>query len=117
MEFIFNSIDTSKITGKTYLPIFINEALSDVYGDNVKGKVKEILKANKNSGFNTNQQIIAFIKDMLRPRTLEEIIAKGMREAYLSKMDAEKALEYATSVVDYNRQRIRRLEERLKEIK
>ena len=62
------------------------------------------------------ETIIAFIKDMLRPRTLEEIIAKEMREAYLSKMDAEKALEYATSVVDYNRQRIRRLEERVKEL-
>ncbi len=64
MEFIFKQVDTSKITGKTYLPIFINEALSDVYGDNIKNKVKEILKANKNSGFNTNQQIIAFIKDL-----------------------------------------------------
>ncbi len=64
MEFIFNQVDTSKITGKTYLPIFINEAISNVYGDNVKNKVKEILKANKNSGFNTNQQIIAFIKDL-----------------------------------------------------
>jgi hypothetical protein len=29
-------------------------------------------------------------------------------------MEAEKALEYATSVVEYNRNRIRRLEERLK---
>jgi len=63
------------------------------------------------------ETIIAFIKDMLRPRTLEEIISKELREAYISKMDAEKALEYATSVVEYNRQRIRRLEERLKEIK
>ena len=60
------------------------------------------------------ETIIAFIKDMLRSRTLEEIIAKEMREAYLSKMEAEKALEYATSVVEYNRSRIRRLEERLK---
>jgi hypothetical protein len=46
------------------LPIFINEALSNVYGDNVQKKVKEILKANRNSGFSTNQQIIAFIKDL-----------------------------------------------------
>ena len=61
--------------------------------------------------------IIAFIKDMLRPRTLEEIIGKEMREAYISKMEAEKALEYATSVVDYNKQRMRRLEERLNELK
>ena len=64
MEFIFNHVDTSKVTGKTYLPIFINEALSDVYGDNRLKKVKEILKANKNSGFSDNQQIIAFIKDL-----------------------------------------------------
>ena len=64
MEFIFKQVDTSNVTGKTYLPIFINEALSNVYGDNVRGKVKEILKANKNSGFNTNQQIIEFIKDL-----------------------------------------------------
>ena len=62
------------------------------------------------------EMIIAFIKDMLRPRTLEEIIAKEMREAYISKMQAEQSLEYATSVVEYNRQRIRRLEERLKDL-
>lgn len=62
------------------------------------------------------ETIIAFIKDMLRPRTLEELIAKEMREAYISKMEAEKGLEYATSVVEYNRNRIRRLEERVKEL-
>jgi len=61
--------------------------------------------------------MINFIRDILRPKTLEEIIQKELREAYISKMDAEKALEYATSVVEYNHQRIRRLEERLKEIK
>lgn len=64
MEFIFKQVDTSSVTGKTYLPIFINEALSNVYGDNIKRKVKEVLLANKNSGFNTNQQIITLIKDL-----------------------------------------------------
>jgi hypothetical protein len=62
------------------------------------------------------EMIIAFIKDMLRPRTLQEIIHKELREAYVSKMNAEQSLEYATSIVEYNRQRIRRLEERLKEL-
>jgi len=60
--------------------------------------------------------IVAFLKDMLRPRTMKEIIDIEMRDAYLSKMQAEKSLEYATSVVDYNRQRIRRLEEKLLEL-
>lgn len=60
--------------------------------------------------------IVTFIKDMLRPRTLKEIIDIEMREATISKMQAEKSLEYATSVVEYNRQRIRRLEEKLIEL-
>lgn len=64
MEFVFEQVDTSDVTGKSYLPIFINEALSKVYGDNTTGKIKEILAANKNSGFQNNQQIIAFVKDL-----------------------------------------------------
>lgn len=64
MEFIFKQVDTSKITGKTYLPIFINESLSDVYGDNKSKKIKENLKASKASGFSGNQQILSFVKDL-----------------------------------------------------
>jgi hypothetical protein len=64
MEFIFDQVDTSRVTGKTYLPIFINESVSEVYGDNPSNKEKEILKGNKNSGFSDNQQIIAFVKDL-----------------------------------------------------
>ena len=64
MEFVFKHIDTSRVTGKTYLPVFINESLSDVYGNNKLNKVKEKLKANKNSGFSDNQQILSFVKDL-----------------------------------------------------
>ncbi|MBY8962338.1 carboxypeptidase-like regulatory domain-containing protein [Flavobacterium sp. D11R37] len=64
MEFIFDHVDTSSVTGKTYLPIFINESISEVYGDNTTNSEKEILQANKNSGFSDNQQIIAFVKDL-----------------------------------------------------
>lgn len=64
MEFVFQHIDTSDVTGKTYLPIFINESLADVYGNNKINKVKEKLKANKNSGFSNNQQILSFVKDL-----------------------------------------------------
>lgn len=62
------------------------------------------------------EAIVAFIKDMLRPRTMIEIIEIEMRDATISKMQAEKSLEYATSVVEYNRQRIRRLQEKLLEL-
>jgi hypothetical protein len=64
MEFVFKNIDTSSVTGKTYLPIFINESLSDYYGDNEAKKTKEILKANKNSGLGNGDGVNMFIKDL-----------------------------------------------------
>ncbi|MCF6279680.1 MAG: DUF5686 and carboxypeptidase regulatory-like domain-containing protein [Flavobacteriaceae bacterium] len=64
MEFIFENIDTSRITGKTYLPIFINESVHKSYGNNKTKKKREDLVANKTSGFDNNQYIISFIKDL-----------------------------------------------------
>ncbi|WP_370213693.1 DUF5686 family protein, partial [Mesoflavibacter profundi] len=64
MEFVFDQVDTSRVTGKTYLPMFINEAASEVYGDNVINEKREILKGNKNSGFSNNQIIIDFVDDL-----------------------------------------------------
>ena len=64
MEFVFDQIDTSHISGKTFLPIFINETLSDVYGDNESKKTKEITKANKNSGLGSGDGVNTFIKDL-----------------------------------------------------
>lgn len=64
MEFVFKNIDTSKVTGKTYLPIFINESISEFYGDNENKRTKEILKANKNSGLGSGDGVNMFIKDL-----------------------------------------------------
>jgi hypothetical protein len=64
MEFVFKNVDTSSVTGKTYLPIFINESLTDFYGDNENKRSKEILKANKNSGLGSGDGVNMFIKDL-----------------------------------------------------
>ena len=64
LEFVFNDLDTSRITGKTYLPIFLNETFSKVYGNNETAMVKEDVLGSKNSGFSNNQAIIAFIEDL-----------------------------------------------------
>jgi len=65
MEFVFEKIDTSNITGKPYLPIFINEAMYKTYGKNEPTKnMREELVANKNSGFESNQQLIEFVKQL-----------------------------------------------------
>ncbi len=64
LEFVFKQMDTSKITGKAFLPIFINEEISKVYGDNINNKKKEIVKANKNSGLGNSNGVTVFIKDL-----------------------------------------------------
>ncbi|NND78968.1 MAG: carboxypeptidase-like regulatory domain-containing protein, partial [Maribacter sp.] len=64
MEFVFQDLDTSRITGKTYLPIVLNETFAKVYGDNIRELEKEDVLGNKNSGFDNNQAIIAFVEDL-----------------------------------------------------
>ena len=64
LEFIFNDLDTSKYSGVNYLPFFVNESVSEVYGDNTNSSYKDILLGRRNSGFNSNQAIIAFTEDL-----------------------------------------------------
>lgn len=64
LEFIFKDVDTFGLTGKTFLPVFLNESLSDVYGDNTIKKEKSVLIANQNSGFSNNQELINYIDDL-----------------------------------------------------
>lgn len=64
IDFIFKNIDTNAISGKNYLPIFINEAVSEVYGDNKINKEKEVLKGNQNSGFSNNHALVDFLNDL-----------------------------------------------------
>jgi len=45
-----------------------------------------------------------------------EMAAKELVEAQRSKLEAESALDYAYSMVDYNNQRIERLRTRLNEL-
>ncbi len=84
MEFIFDQTDTSRVTGKTYLPIFVNEAVSKVYGDNESRKEKEDLLGNKNSGFNENQTIIGFVKDLYNDYDVYENYLKFFDKTFTS---------------------------------
>ncbi|WP_025741189.1 DUF5686 and carboxypeptidase-like regulatory domain-containing protein [Aquimarina pacifica] len=84
MEFIFDDVDTSRITGKTYLPIFLNEALSKVYGDNILAEHKEVLTGNKNAGFSDNQTLIAFVKDLYSDYDVYENYLKFFDKSFTS---------------------------------
>ncbi len=62
---------------------------------------------------NWKELTVKYIKDLIKPRSIREVILKEMREAQLRKLEAEAGVEYAMSVVQYNEKRIKRLEERL----
>lgn len=49
-EFAFNYVDTSAETGKSYLPVFISENISDFYYQKNPKRKKEIVKASQMSG-------------------------------------------------------------------
>ncbi|QKG80335.1 DUF5686 and carboxypeptidase-like regulatory domain-containing protein [Tenuifilum thalassicum] len=58
-DFIWNYVDTNAVTGKTYLPIFITESISDYYHSADPKMEKEIIKATKMSGVN-NESVAQF---------------------------------------------------------
>jgi len=59
------------------------------------------------------ESTIKYIKDIMRARTIHEVIAKELQEAHLRKLEAETAAEYAIAAIQYNQERIARLENRL----
>ncbi len=62
-QFVFDYVDTSVVTGKSYLPAFITETLSDYYYQKNPKKEKEIIKASKISGVE-NENISKFTGQM-----------------------------------------------------
>jgi hypothetical protein len=57
------------------------------------------------------------MKEPFKKPTPLEMIAAELTDAHLEKLNAETAVEYAQSIVDYNATRITRLNARLEEYK
>jgi len=66
---------------------------------------------------NFRETTIKYIKDILRSKTISEVIYTELQEAHLRKLEAETAAEYANAAMQYNEERIKRLEARLAEHK
>jgi len=56
------------------------------------------------------EKTIKYIKDILRAKTISEVIQLELQEAHLRKLEAETAAEYANAAMQYNEERIARLE-------
>ena len=101
MELIFDHIDTSAVTGKSYLPIFINESVYKVYGRN-KGfkKQREDLIGNKSSGFDSNQYIISFVKDLYAEYDVYKNYIKVFDKSFVSPLSRAGTLTYNYILAD-----------------
>lgn len=64
-KFIFDYVDTSTVNGKTYLPIFLSESLSDYYFRKDPPATKEVIKAAKVSGIE-NESVLQFLGNMFQ---------------------------------------------------
>jgi hypothetical protein len=62
---------------------------------------------------NWKELTVKYLKDLVKQRTIREVILKELREAQLRQLEAQSGVEYAASVVQYNEKRIKRLEDRL----
>jgi len=60
-------------------------------------------------------RFMEMLKEPFKKPSPLEVIATELADAHLSKLEAETAVEYAQSVVDYNVTRILRLNSRLDE--
>ena len=56
---------------------------------------------------------VKYIKDILRSKTIYEVINTELQDAHLRKLEAETAAEYADAAIKYNSRRIERLKQRL----
>ena len=64
-NFIFDYVDTSTVNGKTYLPIFLTETVSDFFFRKNPKSEKEVIKAAKVSGIE-NESMLQFLGDMFQ---------------------------------------------------
>jgi len=62
-DFIFTYVDTSTINGKSYLPVFITETVSDIYFRKSPRARKEIIKASRMSGLE-NESFSQFLGNL-----------------------------------------------------
>jgi len=62
-------------------------------------------------------RFMELMKEPFKKPTPLEMIAAELADAHLEKLNAETAVEYAQSIVDYNTTRIERLNARMEEYK
>lgn len=84
MEFMFQDVDTTA-TGQKYVPIYINEILSEVYHrNNGVPQEKTVIVAEKASGFDNNQILVQMIQNLYKDFNIYDNTINFFNKGYTS---------------------------------
>lgn len=98
-KFVFDYIDTSVVSGKAFLPIFISETLSDYYYNKNPKRHKEIIKANNISGIQ-NESVSEFTGQMYQNVNIYDNYISVFGKSFVSPIASFGKLYYKYYLID-----------------
>lgn len=98
-KFIFEYADTSSVNGKTYLPVFLSESLSDVYYRKNPSTSREVIKASRVSGIR-DESISQLLGDMVQQVNIYENYITLFFKNFVSPISNLGLLSYSYYLVD-----------------
>ncbi|PVX50896.1 carboxypeptidase-like protein [Balneicella halophila] len=100
-NFVFDYVDTSALTGKAYLPFMISETKSEVYHSNNPKLTKEIIKANKISGFDgDNASVSQFTGQLYQDFNIYDNYILLFEQGFISPFNSSGLLFYKYYLTD-----------------
>jgi hypothetical protein len=98
-EFIFDYVDTSSISGKAYLPVFLSETVSDVYFRSSPKARREVIRASRVSGID-NSSISQLMGDMIQQVNIYDNYITLFYKNFISPVSGAGLLSYRYYLVD-----------------
>lgn len=102
-QFVFNYVDTAKINGKPYLPVFLKETLSEVYFRKGPKDSKEIITGTKMVGFHEyldNKGIGALIDNMYQDVDIYDANINLLTNVFVSPISKIAPMVYKFHIID-----------------
>lgn len=98
-EFIFDNVDTSTVNGKTYLPIFLSESISEVYSKSNPNKSIEKVIATKISGIE-NESVMQFLGDKFKHTNIYDNYIDLFQKNFISPIANSGLMFYKYYLID-----------------
>lgn len=98
--FVLNYVDTSSVTGKSYLPIMISETSSHYYQEALPPLTREVIKASRISGVNDDSSVAQFTGNLYASINLYNNYVDLFDVHFASPLSAHGHLYYKYYLVD-----------------